>query len=506
MILKNVKMMNPVKKRMLILAAGIIIVGFMTSCVKKFDAPPVLGDPDIVANTTIADLKSRFSSLGTTVAITDDVVISGIVSCDDRSGNFYQQIALQDETGGILIRLAGNNLFNNFPVGRRVYVKCKGLYLGEYGRIIQIGGGVESSGTGVTLLAVNLQGKHLVLGPLNQPLIPKTVTVAQLGTTLHDPYVNTLIRLENFEFASNELGKNYADDNQSGNRIIQGCTNPTTNRLTLRTSNYSNFARFPVAQGNGEIIGVYGIFNTTRQLTIRDTTDVRFYGPRCPSAAGGGSITLGTTSPFTLNFDNIGTAGLPSGVFVKIESSGLDLGFEGTVFNGNFNSPTAWNQTSLGFKNFASATGLTSTANATTQNAHTNRALGVRQTGTAGSGGDPGAAFVFRLANTTGKSNLQMEFKLQSLDASTPVSRTTTWRVDYGTGLSPAAFTTVTTSPATLTTTFGVFSNTTVTVNFGSLLNNISEPVWIRIVALNPTTGSGNRASTGVDDVMFSWN
>lgn len=498
--------MNPVKRMTWMVWAGVFAAGLYSSCTKKFDAPPQLGEPDIVANTTISDLKARFTSLGTTVAITDDVVISGIVSCDDRSGNFYQQIAIQDETGGILLRLAGNNLFNNYPVGRRVFVKCKGLYLGEYGRVIQLGGGVESSGTGVTLLAVNLQSKHLVLGPLNQPLVPKTVTVSQLGTTLHDPYVNTLIRLENFEFASNELGKNYADDNQSGNRIIQGCTNPTTNRLTLRTSNYANFARFPVAQGNGEIIGVYGIFNTTRQLTIRDTTDVRFYGPRCPSAAGGGSITLGSTSPFTIDFDNIATAGLPAGVYVKQEASSLDLGFEGTVFNGNFNSPTAWNQTSLGFKNFASATGLTATASATTQNASTNRALGVRQTGTAGSGGDPGAAFVFRLANTTGKSNLQMEFKLQSLDGTSAIARTTTWRVDYGIGLSPAAFTTVPTSPATLTTTFGVFSNTTVTVNFGSLLNNVSEPVWIRIVALSPSTGSGNRASTGVDDVKFSWN
>lgn len=487
------------------LAAIVVAVSMvLSSCEKIFVDPPPLGEPDVVANTTIASLKSRFTLLGTTVAINDDVVIGGIVSCDDRSGNFYQQIAIQDETGGILIRLAGNNLFNNYPVGRKVFVKCKGLFLGEYGRIIQLGGGVESGGGGVTLLAVNLQEQHMIKGPLNQSLVPKTVTVAQLGTTLHDPYVNTLIKLEGFEFASNELGKNYADDNQSGNRIIQGCTNPATNRLTLRTSNYSNIATLPVAQGNGDILGVYGIFNNTKQLTIRDTTDVRFYGPRCPTAGGGGSITL-TSSPLDFNFDNIGTSGLPAGVYIKQEASGLDLGYEGTVFNGNFNSPTAWNQTSLGFKNYASATGLTSSASATVQNASTNRTLGVRQTGTAGSGGDPGAAFAFQLANTTGKTNVAMEFRLQSLDASS-AGRTTTWRVDYGFGQSPAAFSTIATSPATLTTSFGTFSNTLVTVNFGTALNNISQPVWIRIVALNPTTGSGNRASTAIDDVKFTWN
>jgi hypothetical protein len=78
--------------------------------------------------------------------------------------------------------------------------------------------------------------------------------------------------------------------------------------------------------------------------------------------------------------------------------------------------------------------------------------------------------------------------------------------VDYGIGQSPSAFSTIATSPVSLTTSVGTFSNTTVTVNFGSALNNITQPVWIRIVTLTSTTGSGNRPSTGIDDVKFTWN
>ena len=481
---------------------------FTTSCKKSFTEPPIVGEPDIVANITIKDVKARYTS-GAPVAITDDAVIEGVVSCDDKSGNYYQQIAIQDATGGVLLRLAGNNLFNNYPVGRKVFVKLKGLYLGQYSGTLQFGGGVDSpyiNQGGVTLLAVNLQDQHLIKGALNQPIVPQIVNISQLTTNIQDKYVSTVIKLEGFQFSSGELGKNYADDNQSGNRIIEGCASPSTNKITLRTSNYCNFATLRVAQGNGDIIGVYSFFGSTKQFTIRDTTDVKFYGSRCPTAGGGGSINLGTTSPYTINFDNIGTSGLQSGIYVKQDATSLDLGNEGTVYNGNFTTGTAWNQTSLGYKNFASATGLTSTATTTAQTAATNRALGFRQTGTAGSGGDPGAAFAFQLANTTGKTNLQLEFKLQSLDASAALARTTTWRVDYGVGLSPAAFSTVTTSPASLTTAFGVFSNTTVTVNFGSTLNNISQPIWIRIVALTGTSGSGNRGSTGIDDVKFTWN
>lgn len=481
------------------------------SCKRTFSDPPPAGAPDIVSNISIKDIKARYTS-GAPVLIADDAVIEGVVSCDDRSGNYYQQIALQDSTGGVLLRLAGNNLFNNYPVGRKIFVKLKGLYLGQYNGTLQFGGGVDSayiSQGGVTLLASNLHDQHIVKGPLNQPLEPKVVTVSQLTTTLQDKYVSTLIKLVGYEFSSADRSKNYADDGFSGNRIIQDCSNLSANKITLRTSNYSNFATLPVPQGNGEIIAVYSYFGSTKQLTIRDTTDVRFTNPRCPTASGDGQINLGSSSPFLINFDNIGTAGLPAGVYVKQEASAGFIGNEATVYNNNFNTPTAWNQTSLGFKNFASATGLTATSSSSAQSASTNRALGARQTGTASVGGDPGFAFVFQLANTAGKSNLQLEFLLQSLDASgSTVGRTTSWKVDYGLGDNPVLFSPVTTTPAALSTTFGPgsFASTPVTVNFGSLLNNINQKVWIRVVALTSTTGGGNRPSTAIDDVKFSWN
>jgi hypothetical protein len=193
------------------------------SCKREFDEPAPTGPANIVANTTIAALKAKYTTAGTTLAIDEDLVIGGVVGMDDKSGNFYQQIAIQDETGGILLRLAGSNLYTTYPVGRKIYVKLKGLYLGDYGRMIQIGGGVDVVGGGVTLLAPNLKDQHIIMGDYNQPLVPKVVTVAQLTTELQDPYVNTLIKLENFEFSAGDTSKTYADPTASGNRIIQGC-------------------------------------------------------------------------------------------------------------------------------------------------------------------------------------------------------------------------------------------------------------------------------------------
>jgi trimeric autotransporter adhesin len=206
-------------------------------------------------------------------------------------------------------------------------------------------------------------------------------------------------------------------------------------------------------------------------------------------------VTLSGTS-YNENFDNIGTA-LPTGWTVRTSATTTALGTVATLAT----TAAAWNSTGGGFKNYASADGLNAASTSTDQNASTDRALGVRQTGTTGAGLDPGAAFVLQLNNTTGLTGFLMSFKLQSLDITS--TRITTWRVDYGIGATPATFTAV---GATSTTGGSAFTATnTLTVDFASALDNISQPVWIRIVTITNSTGSGNRASTGIDDVQLSY-
>jgi hypothetical protein len=49
------------------------------------------------------------------------------------------------------------------------------------------------------------------------------------------------------------------------------------------------------------------------------------------------------------------------------------------------------------------------------------------------------------------------------------------------------------------------FGTTTQTYNLGADANSTSSNVWIRIVALSPATGSGSRATFGIDDFSLSW-
>jgi gliding motility-associated-like protein len=205
-----------------------------------------------------------------------------------------------------------------------------------------------------------------------------------------------------------------------------------------------------------------------------------------------GQATL-TTSPYVENFNGIGTA-LPTGFTVRTGASALALGAIATPAT----AATAWNSTTGNFRNVASAVAGAAAITAT-QTAASDRALGLRQTG---SFGDPGGAFVFQIDNTTGKSAFKLTFDLQSLDVSS--TRITTWSIDYGFGATPSSFTTAT-AIGTLTTGGSIFSNNSISVDFGNVLDNKSGPVWIRIVALSATSGSNNRPTTGIDNFNLSF-
>ena len=213
-------------------------------------------------------------------------------------------------------------------------------------------------------------------------------------------------------------------------------------------------------------------------------------------------LSLSGTS-YTQTFDGIGT-NLPIGWSVDTGAKANALGSTVTLNT----TAAAWSGTTGGFKNYASSDGLLISATTSDQSNSTDRALGVKQvsqTSTSFPNSDPGAAFILHIANTNGLTNFSATFKLQSLD--TASHRTTTWAVDYGFGAMPTSFT-ATTPTGTLTTGGGgsaAFTNNNITVNFGTALDNQSGDVWIRVVALTATTGSGSRAASAIDDFNLTW-
>ncbi len=224
---------------------------------------------------------------------------------------------------------------------------------------------------------------------------------------------------------------------------------------------------------------------STTSSVIEELTEEGF----SPIASAPSYLTLSGTS-YTQTFDGIG-AGLPAGWTVRTGATDTNLGAEQT-FNP---SATSWADTAGRFKNFASGDGtLGAAATAPEQNAATDRALGIRQTGTFG---DPGAAFVFEIDDTAGLENFSLSLKAQMLSVQ---PRSTTWTIDYRVGDS-GTFTSLGTYPDP-----GVFGSTDLgPFALPDSVNNQCDPVYIRIAALSASSSSGNRDSFGIDDVELTY-
>lgn len=187
--------------------------------------------------------------------------------------------------------------------------------------------------------------------------------------------------------------------------------------------------------------------------------------------------------------------GLPVGWTVRTNATAGSLGVTNTVAT----ATTTWSNTAFNFKNLAGfvsniGTNFTGGEDGTIQNAATNRSLGLRQTG---SGGDPGAAFVVQFQDTLGYTNFHLNLDLLMLSVQ---GRSTTWTIDYALGAAPTSFTVLGTNGDP-----GVFSATNRTFVFGPALDNQSQPVWIRVVALTATTGANSRDTFGLDNFSLTY-
>lgn len=192
---------------------------------------------------------------------------------------------------------------------------------------------------------------------------------------------------------------------------------------------------------------------------------------------------------YSQNFDDIGTS-LPTGWTVRNNATSSTLGTS-LSFN---TAETTWGTTTGNFRNVASATGLSSGSSNTAQGDSTDRALGVRQSG---SFADPGASFNFNFS-TIGVNVAAISLDMMMLDVE---GRSTTWSIQYGIGASPTSWTTLGTyaDPGTWGTTHYSFNSS----NFGTSLDNLSS-VWFRVAALTAATGSGSRDTFAIDNFSLS--
>jgi Family of unknown function (DUF5689) len=251
----------------------------ISSCVDDdFDSPPATGtDPELTANKSIAQIKALFVS-GQVLTIDSDYIFEAVVVADDKDGNFYKSIVLQDSTGGINIQIDQSNYYSYYKVGRKVFVKCKGLVIGDYNDLIQLGGYIDNSAATpqVGRIPQSLIPQHLIGGVWDQSY--DTLSVSNFNLLSNTADQNKLVRLDNVHFET--PCQTWADmvGQTSGNRNLLDAGG---NVIVVRTSNFTTFGAQLVPGGTGTVIGVFQIFGSTRQLVLRNLNDVLMAPPSC---------------------------------------------------------------------------------------------------------------------------------------------------------------------------------------------------------------------------------
>lgn len=175
---------------------------------------------------SIADLKAMYQ--GKPTLVSGNVWIKGQVSSSDQSGNIYNEIYLQDDSGAIDLKLGRSSLYNEYQLGQWVYVKCDGLTLGSYNGMPQLGFAADETTTNeYDTSYIQLQAlidEHVFKGEKDTPIKPAVVSEDEIKKALtvgtQDPLWGQLIKVEGLTYGKQIFALFYPNPNmahKSGN-------------------------------------------------------------------------------------------------------------------------------------------------------------------------------------------------------------------------------------------------------------------------------------------------
>lgn len=286
----------------------------LTSCMDDdWKAPS--GDTPAYGNNTlqeknvisIDELKTKYGitkdMINDTVRIDDGIQIKGVVTGNDAEGNIYNEIALQDETGGILVCIAQGGLCGQIQVGQEILIDLGGLYIGAYRSQPQIGVPYTSTSTSGAkstypsrIARAEWQTRFKLIGkPDAKKLVAKEFDYESLKSNETElyKYAGCLVKATGVGFAKADGKTTYAPKSEgasTGYGVMRAFKNMTTgkdyttNEFGVRTSCYSDFAAEKLPEGKLTVTGILTCYKSqtkykaTAQILMRQQSDVQQMG------------------------------------------------------------------------------------------------------------------------------------------------------------------------------------------------------------------------------------
>ena len=192
----------------------VAIALFFNSCVKEEFSVPKLSctQPDLTTNRTVLEVKTNANAIVSHYSF-DDIIEAYVVSSDE-SGNFFKTISFQTLATsttpaiGFSVPVDASNLYIDYRIGNKVYIKLKDQYTDiSYGslRIGSIYVNAYNEGS-VGRLSQNDYKKVINASctTISEDLIVTPISIADL---LNDSHLNTLVELSEVQFMEASNGR-----------------------------------------------------------------------------------------------------------------------------------------------------------------------------------------------------------------------------------------------------------------------------------------------------------
>ena len=266
---------------------AVAAAGALVGCQDDFDAPSVEAPvATIQPNMTILDLKKTYwqdatnyiDTIGVENGVADDksYVIAGRVISSDEAGNVFKSLVIQDETAALALSVNSYNLYLKYRVGQEIVIDLKGMYIGKYNGLVQLGMPewyANGNAWEATFMAPEFFESHVQCNGFPEPLKIDTIEVNSFAELPTNPdglqkWQSQLVKFNNVYF-QNAGTQQFSEYHSSG--VNQNIVDVDGNTLPVRTSGYSNFWNNYLPEGNGDVVCILSYYGTTGwQLLLND--------------------------------------------------------------------------------------------------------------------------------------------------------------------------------------------------------------------------------------------
>ena len=250
--------------------------GFATSCVNDddYETPDlVCEDPGLVANKTVQEVFD--AATATPTLYTADDVIEAYVVSSDRGGNFFKTLYLQstDNALGFSVLIDYANYATIVQPGRKVFIKLKDRHFQIKDGGLLIGQLDGSSIFRIPAAKVTEVVKRTCAAPVDEETLVQRITIDEALAS--NDYLNMLVEFENVQFAQSAVGLPYYQTTSGSAGTNYQLLDTEGNAITVRTTDFSEYAANIVPGNSGNVRGILSRFGTTFQFSPRYESDIK---------------------------------------------------------------------------------------------------------------------------------------------------------------------------------------------------------------------------------------